>query len=114
MDNYVPLEVYENLKEKFLEKEGEIDDRNTQIRNLEEQINNMCEDENAMQAEIERQIKLAEDGEKEYKTELLNRETLHEEALCLKDKALEEAVCEEKCCTEKAQKEIIEIKENRD
>jgi len=48
MDNYVPLEVYENLKEKFLEKEGEIDDRNTQIRNLEEQINNMCEDENAM------------------------------------------------------------------
>jgi len=36
MDNYVPLEVYENLKEKFLEKEGEIDDRNTQIRNLEE------------------------------------------------------------------------------
>ena len=29
MDDYVHSEVYENLKEKFLEKESEIDSRNT-------------------------------------------------------------------------------------
>ena len=38
MEDYVHKEVYENLKEKFLEKESEIDSRNLHIGNLEEQI----------------------------------------------------------------------------
>ena len=44
MDDYVHLEVYENLKQKFLEKESEIDSRNTQIRNLEDKIESIYEE----------------------------------------------------------------------
>ena len=46
MDYYVHLEVCENLKQKFLEKESEIDSRNTQIRNLEDKIESIYEEQN--------------------------------------------------------------------